>query len=73
MVFDILSIVLKKSTGGNCIKVRISNILINTNIRARGSSEYEVIINTGNLLNNMVNDLVYDVQGAFGVLSNRLS
>ena len=66
MVFDILSIVLK-STGGNLDGARISNILVNTNIKARGSSEYSAITNTGNLLNNMVNDLVYDVQGAFGV------
>ncbi len=65
MIFDILSIVLKSQ--GNIDDKRVTNILINTNRRARGTSEYSAITNTGKLLNNTVDDLVYDVQGALGV------
>jgi len=65
MIFDILSIVLKSQ--GNIDDKRVTNILINTNRRARGTSEYSAITNAGKLLNNTVDDLVYDVQGALGV------
>jgi hypothetical protein len=65
MIFDILSIVLKSA--GNIDDKRVSNILINTNRKARGTNEYSAITVTGNLLNNTVDDLVYDVQGALGV------
>ena len=65
MIFDILSIVLKSQ--GNINDKRISNILINSNIGSRGSKDYSAITATGNLLNNTFDDLVYDVQGAFGV------
>ena len=65
MIFDILSIVLKSQ--GNINDKRVTNILINTNRRARGTSEYSAITITGKLLNNKADDLVYDVQGALGV------
>ena len=73
MVFDVLNISVKAEHGEQD-GFRVSNILVNTNIRARGSSEYSAITETGTLLNNSVNNIIFSVQGALGVIpSNYLN
>lgn len=66
MIFDLLSIALK-ATGGTIDGAKVGHILINTNKSAQNSNQYSAITDNGNLLDNGVNNLVYDVQGAFGI------
>ena len=66
MVFDLLSITLK-AANAPIDGAQVSHILINTNKSAIDTDEYSAITDGGVLLINGVNNLVYEVQGAFGI------
>ena len=66
MVFDLLSITLK-AANPPIDGAQVSHILINTNKSAIDTNEYSAITDGGVLLINGVNNLVYEVQGSFGI------